>query len=193
LGSRSRPRKVRLAATKFHSFWRLPLHLWRFLPYRDSKWLRQGLALVVVLSLVASDLAAASHVGACCAGGQISGCESGPRSDAFLAGQGECGHGDCCRVNPFSRIKTGESRTSDSAGDRVGGEASGGSGGSSHDRDTCPLCRWFTTASAAVWFVSPNLPEIGISLTRPVWAAESQTVVALFLPTLSRRGPPSIV
>lgn len=153
---------------------------------------------MVLASLVFSDLAAMRHVGSCCGGGvsQASGqlasgqLASGPavqvrRVDA----SGVCGHSGCDHGNPFRRLGGSEPNANESiAGDLDTSYPSA----PAHDRDSCAICRWFVVLSSGVHFDAPGVVEFGELVAEPVVVVTGLPGRMMFLPTVSRRGPPAV-
>ena len=146
------------------------------------------LPIVCIVALLASDLMAVRHAASCCglpaAGSGVHEASQGAASSHDSTG---CCHASHCfaaskarrqgqNLFPHQHLESGRP-----AGDEA----------PAHDSDDCSLCRWLTTARSDSPLVSlaeaiepqPLVSELSIeSATHPA---------ALFLSSLSRRGPPT--
>ena len=143
---------------------------------------------MVLAALVFSDLAAMRHLGSCCgdadsrAGGQA--VQAGRNDSA-----GVCGHHGCEHGNPFRRHVGSEPNENDSI---AGKQDSSSPCSPSHDRGSCAVCRWFVVISTGVHIDAPVVVECGDLVAEPVVTAIGLPARMMFLPTVSRRGPPAV-
>gem|GEM_PF-2952918 len=151
---------------------------------------RLGLVAFVLASLVFSDLAAMRHVGNCC--GDDRSLDAGQAAQVAVAGN--CSHHGCDRGNPFRRQPLSESAVSESAASEsaAASEAASCPCSPSHDRDSCAVCRWFVVISAGVHINVPVTIRCGELVAEPIVAVAGQPARMIFLPTVSRRGPPAV-
>jgi hypothetical protein len=139
----------------------------------------------MLAALLMSHFAAAQHAGGCCSREAV--------GDASVVtevvGRGDqlsCSHSGCRHGNPF-RPKD-PSQPSDAVHEARGTNAPA----SEHDGESCSLCRWFTILSSGACLDM----SLAIECDNVTYVAasrfESQTAASLFLPALSRRGPPGL-
>jgi hypothetical protein len=152
------------------------------------------LPIVCIMALLASDLMAVRHAASCCG---LPAAGSGLLSEIIQgeANQGEASSHDrsgCCHASHCFAASKARWRGQNllphehpDSGQPAGDETP------PHDSDDCSLCRWLTTARSDSPLVSvaeavepqPLVSELAIeSATHPA---------ALFLSSLSRRGPPT--
>jgi hypothetical protein len=154
-----------------------------------------GLVAVVLASLVFSDWVAMRHVGNCCRDDRSMAAVQADRAEP-----GEvCSHHGCDHGNPFRRhlaglLAEGGANTVDSDEcDSVAiSEDAPCPCPPPHDRDRCAVCRWFVVISSGVNFDAPVSFQCGEVVSQPVLASAGLPAVMLFLPTVSRRGPPIV-
>jgi hypothetical protein len=153
---------------------------------------RLGLVLVVLLSLVTSDVVAVRHAGACCkqAAGQSGLAVPCGGSEIVSATASGCCQRCSDRDKPFRRgrgIHPGDAAKIDQPVDTA---AESLPPTPEHDRDRCAVCRWLAVFSGGVQLATP------VAIERQQWATVADVAVVgvparmVFLPTVSRRGPP---
>ncbi|HBJ35631.1 MAG TPA: hypothetical protein DDZ51_12980 [Planctomycetaceae bacterium] len=155
---------------------------------------------MVLASLVFSDFAAMRHVGNCC--GDNRPMAGGPSKRSV--GMDLCRHEGCRhaehqhdgreRVNPFRRKMDGGSSTSrlvesDAVAGRLGHPCPCSP---DHDGDQCAVCRWFVVISSGINIDLPVAITCGEWVAEPFVVALGMPARMLFLPTVSRRGPPAV-
>lgn len=149
---------------------------------------------MVLLSLIFSDFAAVRHAGGCCRDVSAeltlgTGCSANP-SDSAVASR--CCQRGCERDNPFRRgLGTGPGdaakvdKPAETAGESLPAMPDDG-----HDRDRCSVCRWLAVFSGGIQLAAP------VAIEHQRWATVVDVAVIgisgkmIFLPTVSRRGPP---
>jgi hypothetical protein len=147
------------------------------------------LPIVCIMALLASDLMAVRHAASCCglpaAGSGL--LRETVRGEASSHDRSGCCHASHCFAASKARWR-GQNllpHEHPDSGQPAGDETP------PHDSDDCSLCRWLTTARSDSPLVSvaeavepqPLVSELAIeSATHPA---------ALFLSSLSRRGPPT--
>lgn len=158
---------------------------------------RRFLSLLLIVALLIGDVAAVRHLGNCCGSARWEGAAADlasasvnsnrttsvatPADAAAVAGveyRRCCGHAGCSRPGRPTAGTATEIERRHSQPDEP------------HDSDTCALCRWLAAARSAC-----TVPVVSLGLTLPVDNRDGFGVCAfepspLFLPTLSRRGPP---
>jgi len=150
--------------------------------------LRKGLVIVMLAALLLSNFAAAQHAGDCCSRGAF-GNASVLGEVARQDSNGSCGHHGCSHGNPFRRVEPSEASE---PVDAVRFASSTDDPASEHDRESCSLCCWFTILSSGASLDLPLAVECGNVVFVAASGIESQSAAALFLPALSRRGPPEV-
>lgn len=170
------------------------MYLSRLFPRRSANDLpRLGLVAVVLFSLVSSDLVAMRHVGSCCRNGQLT--ASGPVAGE-QAGRGAhvrslvgCGHEGCHHGKPALHAAVG-----DAGVDRaIEGEPRPTYPCSpEHDQNRCAVCHWFAVLSGGLHFDGPVIAECGELVDEPILIVAGLPSEMIFLPTVSRRGPPAV-
>jgi hypothetical protein len=143
---------------------------------------------MVLASLVFSDLAAMRHLGSCCGDGVL--LASG---QAVQAGRvdaaGVCGHHGCDHGNPFRRHVASEPIVNDPIASNRDASCPCAP---AHDRDSCAVCRWFVVISTGMQIDAVITVEFGELVAEPVVVATGLPGRMMFLPTVSRRGPPAV-
>lgn len=150
---------------------------------------------MVLASLVFSDYAAMRHVGDCCRDDQSMAGEQPNR----LASVDACSHHGCDHGNPFQRhlaalstgsaADTGHSEEAESVA--ISDDAPCPCS-PPHDRDRCAVCHWFLVISSGVSIDAPVTIECGELRAEPVLSVAGLPARMMFLPTVSRRGPPVV-
>lgn len=110
-----------------------------------------------------------------------------------------CGHHGCDHGNPFRRHLAGLSAGGDAVTDNLDEYDSVAIGEDApcpcpppHDRDRCAVCRWFVVISSGFSIDAPVSLACGEVVSQPVLATAGLPAVMMFLPTVSRRGPPVV-
>jgi hypothetical protein len=150
---------------------------------------------MVLASLVFSDWVAMRHVGNCCRDDRsMIGVQADRADDGDL-----CSHHGCDHGNPFRRHLAGLSAGGDANTDNSReydpdaiSEDASGSCPPPHDRDRCVVCRWFVVISSGVDVDAPVNFDCGELVSQPILASAGLSAVMMFLPTVSRRGPPVV-
>jgi hypothetical protein len=157
-----------------------------------------GLVALVLFSLVFSDIAAMRHAGNCC--GEVQAFDSAPVANALSSDSGEvvaatdCSHHACDHSNPFRRHLAGGSND----GNAIDCESqpacpcSSENERDSHDRNRCAVCHWFAVLAGGLHFDVPVIAECGELVCAPILIVAGLPSEMIFLPTVSRRGPPSV-
>jgi hypothetical protein len=151
---------------------------------------------MVLASLVFSDFTAMRHVGGCCRDDQPAEVEQ-TNSAAITDG---CSHDGCEHSNPFRRHLAALLTGSGAAGTEESYEAESVATTENapcpcsppHDSDRCAVCHWFFVISSGVSIDAPLTIECGELLAEPVLSVAGLPARMMFLPTVSRRGPPVV-
>lgn len=138
------------------------------------------------------------HVGNCCRDDRSMAAVQADQTNRANDGD-VCGHHNCDHGNPFRRHLAGLSAGGDADTDWLDEYDSVAIGEDApcpcpppHDRDRCAVCRWFVVISGGVNVEAPMNFECGEVVSQPVLATAGLPAVMMFLPTVSRRGPPVV-
>jgi len=143
---------------------------------------------MVLAALVFSDLAAMRHVGGCC-GDAVSLASGAAVPAGRVDAAGVCGHHGCDHGNPFRRHVASEPIENDPI---ASNRAASCPSAPAHDRDSCAVCRWFVVISTGVPIEAPVVAESGQWMVHSIVGPPGVPARMMFLPTVSRRGPPAV-
>lgn len=146
------------------------------------------LPIACIVALLASDLMAVRHAASCCglpAAG--SGPDKASQGEASSHDRAGCCHASQCFASSKARWQSQNLFQHQQAepGRTAGDEAP------AHDSDDCSLCRWLTTARSDSPLLSLAEAIEPQPLVSELVIVSATSPAALFLSSLSRRGPPT--
>lgn len=152
----------------------------------------------MLFSLVFSDMVAMRHAGSCCSDVQsiasvpVANGRSIDNVEADAANN--CRHHGCDHGNPFLRHLAGGSSDTNAIDYDSGPicPCSSEHEQDSHDRNRCAVCHWFAVLSGGLHFDMPVIAQCGELVDEPILIAAGLPRQMIFLPTVSRRGPPAV-